>query len=156
MKVAGEPTQAFGLVESKETPPAVLPAELERQERGMADPQAVKDRISNFIMSCSVAFRIRPDPQSMQFFLVMHGHALLTAHFLVLEFATTASKIKRSNFMSFRQIYIHTWNPNDPCIGWKRPCHGGLILKNRGHLGSRYILLSFQISAGRHPVFHNH
>ena len=87
---------------------------------------------------------------------VFFGHALLTAHFLVLEFATTASKIKRSDFMSFRQIYIHTWNPNDPCIGWKRPCLGGLILKNRGHLGSRYILLSFQISAGRHPVFHNH
>ena len=40
-------------------------------------------------------------------------------------------------------IYICTWNPNDPCFDWKRPCFGGLTFKNRGHLGSRlyiYIL----------------
>ena len=30
-----------------------------------------------------------------------------------------------------------TWNPNDPCFDWKRPCFGGLTFKNRGHLGSR-------------------
>ncbi len=36
-------------------------------------------------------------------------------------------------------IYIYTWNPNDPCFGWKRPCFGGLTFKNRGHLGSRYM-----------------
>ena len=35
-------------------------------------------------------------------------------------------------------IYIYTWNPNDPCFGWKRPCFGGLTFKNRGQLGSRY------------------
>ena len=35
--------------------------------------------------------------------------------------------------------FTHTWKSNDPCFGWKRPCFGGLTLKNRGHLGSRYI-----------------
>ena len=34
---------------------------------------------------------------------------------------------------------VCTWNPNDPCFDWKRPCFGGLTFKNRGHLGSRYI-----------------
>ena len=33
----------------------------------------------------------------------------------------------------------YTWNPNDPCFDWKRPCFGGLTFKNRGQLGSRYI-----------------
>ena len=22
-------------------------------------------------------------------------------------------------------LYIYTWNPNDPCFDWKRPCFGG-------------------------------
>ena len=30
-----------------------------------------------------------------------------------------------------------TWNPNDPCIDWKRPSL--LKPKNRGQTGSRYI-----------------
>ena len=40
---------------------------------------------------------------------------------------------------------VYTWNRNDPCFDWKRPCFGGLTFKNRGHLGSRYldIFLSF-------------
>ena len=33
--------------------------------------------------------------------------------------------------------FIYTWNPNDPCFDWKRPCFGGMTFKNRGHLGSR-------------------
>ena len=37
--------------------------------------------------------------------------------------------------------YLYTWNPNDPCFGWKRPCFGGLTFKNRGHLGFRYIYI---------------
>ena len=37
------------------------------------------------------------------------------------------------------QKVAFTWNPNDPCFDWKRPCFGGLTFKNRGHLGSRYI-----------------
>ena len=64
MKVAGEPTQAFGSVGTKETPPAVLP-ELERQERGRRGRTGSgrpSGERSNFIMSCSVAFWIRPDP----------------------------------------------------------------------------------------------
>ena len=81
MKVAGEPTQAFGLVESKETPPAVLPAELERQERGRRgrteNGRPASGERSNFIMSCSVAFRIRPDPQSMHFFWSCTSDSLL-------------------------------------------------------------------------------
>ena len=38
-------------------------------------------------------------------------------------------------------LYIYTWNLNDPCFGWKRPCSGGLTFKNRGHLRSRYIYI---------------
>ena len=34
---------------------------------------------------------------------------------------------------------IYTWNPNDPCFDWKRPCFGGFNHKNRGQTGSRYI-----------------
>ena len=36
-------------------------------------------------------------------------------------------------------IYIYTWNLNDPCFDWKRPCFGGLKPQNRGQTGSRYI-----------------
>ena len=36
--------------------------------------------------------------------------------------------------------YIGAWNPNDPCFDWKRPCFGGLTFKNRGHLGSRWLV----------------
>ena len=39
-----------------------------------------------------------------------------------------------------------TWNPNDPCFDWKRPCFGGLTLKNRGHLGSSNIYIYFASS----------
>ena len=38
---------------------------------------------------------------------------------------------------------IGTWNSNDPCFGWKRPCFVGLTFKNRGHLGSRYLWVIF-------------
>ena len=40
-----------------------------------------------------------------------------------------------------RNKQIYTWKPNDPCFDWKRPCFGGLTLKNRGHLGSRYLYI---------------
>ena len=39
------------------------------------------------------------------------------------------------------QWLIYTWNPTDPCFGWKRPCFGGLTFKSRGHWGSRYIYI---------------
>ena len=34
---------------------------------------------------------------------------------------------------------IYTWNPNDPCFDWKRPCFEGFHHQNRGQTGSRYI-----------------
>ena len=34
-------------------------------------------------------------------------------------------------------IIISTWNPNDPCFDWKRPCFGGSKAQNRGQTGSR-------------------
>ena len=30
-------------------------------------------------------------------------------------------------------VLFDTWNPNDPCFEWKRPCFVGLTFKNRGH-----------------------
>ena len=36
---------------------------------------------------------------------------------------------------------LHTWNPNDFCFGWKKPCFGGFTFKNRGHFGSRYVYI---------------
>ena len=39
----------------------------------------------------------------------------------------------------------YTWNPNDPCFGWKRPCFGGLTFKNKGHWGSRYVCVYIYI-----------
>ena len=42
-------------------------------------------------------------------------------------------------------IFIYTWNPNDPCFDWKRPCFGGLKPQNRGQTGSRYIYICIHI-----------
>ena len=33
---------------------------------------------------------------------------------------------------------MYTWNRNDPCFDWKRPCFGGLKPKNRGQTCSGY------------------
>ena len=38
-------------------------------------------------------------------------------------------------------LCIYTWNLNDPCFDWQRPCFWGLKPKNRGQTGSRYIYL---------------
>ena len=38
-----------------------------------------------------------------------------------------------------------TWNPNDPCFDWKRPCFGGLTFKNRGQLGIAWGFLLIDI-----------
>ena len=40
-----------------------------------------------------------------------------------------------------RTQIIYTWNLNDLCFDWTRPCFGGLTFKNRGHLGSRYVII---------------
>ena len=45
-----------------------------------------------------------------------------------------------------RAIFVKnmcSWNPNDPCFAWKRPCFGGLTFKNRGYLGSRLLYIYF-------------
>ena len=39
---------------------------------------------------------------------------------------------------SMDNLYLPTWNPNDPGFDWKKPCFGGLTFKNRGHLGSAH------------------
>ena len=43
-----------------------------------------------------------------------------------------------------------TWNPNDPCFDWKRPCFGGFNHQNRGQTGSMYILPSGGLYATYH------
>ena len=40
-------------------------------------------------------------------------------------------------------IYIYIYNPKDHCFDWKRPCFGGLTLKNRGRWVSRYIIIQY-------------
>ena len=47
---------------------------------------------------------------------------------------TTPPKKKIKN-----NIYIYTWNPNDPCFDWTRPSFGGFNPQNKGQTGSRYI-----------------
>ena len=32
---------------------------------------------------------------------------------------------------------LPTWNPNDPCFDWKRPCFEGFNHQNRGQTRSR-------------------
>ena len=44
-------------------------------------------------------------------------------------------------YIMIYEMKIHTWNPNDPCFDWKRPCFGGLKLQNRGQTGSMYIYI---------------
>ena len=47
-----------------------------------------------------------------------------------------------------QQKTMGTWNPNGaPCFGLKSPCFAGLTFKNRGHLGSRYLISALHVSA---------
>ena len=48
------------------------------------------------------------------------------------------NSLKKGLENGFFEVGKCTWNPNDLCFGWKRPCFGGLTSKNRGHWGSRY------------------
>ena len=66
----------------------------------------------------------------------------------------THGKGKSSSQESLEGIY--TWNPNDRCFDWKRPCFGGLTLKNRNRLGSRYTYISVFVSSleGNQGVSH--
>ena len=52
-------------------------------------------------------------------------------------------------FGNILYIYIYTWNPNDPCFDWKRPCFRGLTFKNRRHLGSNIHLAPEKMVLGR-------
>ena len=40
----------------------------------------------------------------------------------------------------------NTWNLNDPWFDWKRPCLEGFTFKNRGQLGSRYMIMHVLIN----------
>ena len=53
--------------------------------------------------------------------------------------------IKSISFAGFLFKPIYTWNPNDHCFDWKRPCFGGLKPNNRGQIGSRYIYIYFYL-----------
>ena len=46
-------------------------------------------------------------------------------------------------------IFIHTWNPTDPCFDWKRPCFGELKPQNRGQTGSRYLYRKKKLHSSR-------
>ena len=61
--------------------------------------------------------------------LECHVWVLITAHSNPLDYTY-------SFFGTLHPVY--TWNPNDRCFDWKRPCFGGLTFKIRGHLSSRH------------------
>ena len=47
-----------------------------------------------------------------------------------------------------QQKTMGTWNPNGaPCFGLKGPCFVRLTFKNKGHLGSRYLISALHVSA---------
>lgn len=63
-----------------------------------------------------------------------------------------ASKDESRPFMISTRItsnlakHISTWNPNDRCFYWNRPCLGGLKPKNRAQRGSRHIYIYIHIN----------
>ena len=71
-------------------------------ERRMADPQAVKDRIS-----CHVRWPFGSGQTHNQ--CIFFGHALLTAYFLVLEFATTDNSIKNQK-IRFHELQTNLYS----------------------------------------------
>ncbi len=56
---------------------------------------------------------------------------------------------KRSDQVAY---HLLTWNPNDTCFEWKRPCFGGLKHQNRGQTGSRYIYIYIEGMLGLYLV----
>ena len=42
-------------------------------------------------------------------------------------------------------INVYTWNPNNPCFDWKRPCFGGAKAQHRAQTGSRCIYVYIYI-----------
>ena len=53
------------------------------------------------------------------------------------------------NFNEWNLNISVSWNSNDPCFDWKRPCFGGLTFKNSGHFGSRFPSKDFFFSKVR-------
>ena len=50
---------------------------------------------------------------------------------------TIHDNLQHGSYKYLNIIYIITWNPNDPCFDWKKPCFGGLKPKNRGETCSK-------------------
>ena len=66
------------------------------------------------------------------------------------EFVEVVSLISEFQVVN---IYIYTWNPNDPCFCWKRSLVFGVWkpFKNRGHWGSRYIYIWYDVVQASYP-----
>ena len=50
---------------------------------------------------------------------------------------------------------MYTWNPNDPCFDWKRPCFGGVDLQKQRSFGLQvyiYICIWHMIFTSLSPV----
>ena len=57
-------------------------------------------------------------------------------------------------YIIYIYMYLYTWNPNDPCFDWKRPCFGGAKAQIKGQTGSRYINTGFLYIPSRdRPIF---
>ena len=51
---------------------------------------------------------------------------------------------KKNRMVPINPTIWFTWNPNDPCFDWKRPCFGGLFRQNWGQRGSRWLVVHCQ------------
>ena len=64
----------------------------------------------------------------------------VTGHLARMPIARRSHRIN-SSYLS--KPAFCTWDPNDPCCDWKRPCFGGFKPQNRGQTGSRYEITCF-------------
>ena len=55
-----------------------------------------------------------------------------------------ARPAKKDRMVPINPTIWFTWNPNDPCFDWRRPCFGGLLRQNRGQRGSRWLVVHCQ------------
>ena len=55
-----------------------------------------------------------------------------------------ARPAKKDRMVPINPTIWFTWNPNDPCFDWRRPCFGGLLRQNRGQRGSRWLVVQCQ------------
>ena len=72
------------------------------------------------------------------------GHRFLADRDDGMDFVGNKMGIQKSSIKMVGREHgpntVYTWNPNDPCFDWKRPCFGGCNHQNRGQTGSGYIL----------------